>query len=251
MYHTMLFVVVYCRLNVSLSYFPSGLLRTLRYSFVKCCCCRLLFMISRFVSASKWRLHPVLDIVLRWSSRSKSTGTHSQQASLLGGYRSRRVARRCNPTHACCCGMVPRPFGTCLASSIGRCKMTIHHMAWTLPSVHSSISKPTSVMFMLNLQCNRRLTCSPKRVDLTNHKRLSVYACTNRDVFAGFFSSRRHNCGIPIATRILIANVRHIGLSNICVINLEYFKMQVWCLWNRYKATEMLNCSQYGASRLK
>ena len=41
-----------------------------------------------------------------------------------------------------------------------------------------------------------------------------------------------YNCGIrhvtvPIATRILIANVRHIGLSNICVINLEYFKMQV------------------------
>ena len=41
-----------------------------------------------------------------------------------------------------------------------------------------------------------------------------------------------YNCGIrhvtvPIATRILIANVRHIGLSNICVINLVYFKMQV------------------------
>ena len=40
------------------------------------------------------------------------------------------------------------------------------------------------------------------------------------------------NCGIrhvtvPIATRILIANVRHIVLSNICVINLVYFKMQV------------------------
>ena len=40
------------------------------------------------------------------------------------------------------------------------------------------------------------------------------------------------NCGIrhvtvPIATRILIANVRHIGMSNICVINLVYFKMQV------------------------
>ena len=39
------------------------------------------------------------------------------------------------------------------------------------------------------------------------------------------------NCGIrhvtvPIATRILIANVRHIGLSNICVINVVYFKMQ-------------------------
>ena len=43
---------------------------------------------------------------------------------------------------------------------------------------------------------------------------------------------RNVNCGIrhvtvPIATRILIANVRHIGLSNICVINLVYFKMQV------------------------
>ena len=41
-----------------------------------------------------------------------------------------------------------------------------------------------------------------------------------------------YNCGIrhvtvPIATRILIANVRHIGVSNICVINLVYFKMQV------------------------
>ena len=65
-----------------------------------------------------------------------------------------------------------------------------------------------------------------------------------------------YNCGIrhvtvPIATRILIANVRHIGLSNICVINLVYFKMQVWCLWNRYKATVMLNCIQYVASRLK
>ena len=49
-----------------------------------------------------------------------------------------------------------------------------------------------------------------------------------------FFSSveRRVNCGIrhvtvPIVTRILIANVRHIGVSNICVINLVYFKMQV------------------------
>ena len=41
-----------------------------------------------------------------------------------------------------------------------------------------------------------------------------------------------NNCGIrhvtvPIATRVSIANVRHIGLSNICVINLVYFKMQV------------------------
>ena len=42
-------------------------------------------------------------------------------------------------------------------------------------------------MFRLNSQCNRRLTCSPKRVDLTNQKRLAVYACANRDVFKGFF----------------------------------------------------------------
>ena len=45
-------------------------------------------------------------------------------------------------------------------------------------------------------------------------------------------TSRGCNCGIrhvivPIATRILIANVRHIGVSNICVINIVYFKMQV------------------------
>ena len=46
------------------------------------------------------------------------------------------------------------------------------------------------------------------------------------------FSYVGPKCGIrhvtvPIATRILIANVRHIGLSNMCVINLVYFKMQV------------------------
>ena len=43
---------------------------------------------------------------------------------------------------------------------------------------------------------------------------------------------KSYNCGIrhvtvPIATRILIANVRHIEVSNICVINLVYLKMQV------------------------
>ena len=36
---------------------------------------------------------------------------------------------------------------------------------------------------------------------------------------------------VPIATRILIANVSvrqiGLGLSNVCVINLVYFKMQV------------------------
>ena len=47
-----------------------------------------------------------------------------------------------------------------------------------------------------------------------------------------FFDMIAYKCGIrhvtvPIATRILIANVRHIGVSNICVINLVYFKMQV------------------------
>ena len=45
-------------------------------------------------------------------------------------------------------------------------------------------------------------------------------------------SLKKSNCGIrhvtvSLATRILIANVRHIGVSNICVINLVYFKMQV------------------------
>ena len=54
---------------------------------------------------------------------SKQVNGHSftikNYASLFGVYRSRRVARRCNPTQACCCGMVPRSFGTCLAGSIG------------------------------------------------------------------------------------------------------------------------------------
>ena len=83
------------------------------------CCCRLLFMISSFVSAASWRPHPVLDVVLRCHRRGKSTGTHSQCASLFVVHRSRRVARWCNLTHACCCGMLPRLFGTCLPSSIG------------------------------------------------------------------------------------------------------------------------------------
>ena len=41
------------------------------------------------------------------------------------------------------------------------------------------------------------------------------------------FNCRIHHVTVPIATRILIANVRQTGLSNVCVINLVYFKMQV------------------------
>ena len=53
------------------------------------------------------------------SARCSSEMPPSKQVSLFGVHRSRRVARRCNPTHACCCGMVPRLFGTCLAGSSG------------------------------------------------------------------------------------------------------------------------------------
>ena len=42
------------------------------------------------------------------------------------------------------------------------CKMTTHHKACTLLAVHSSRSMPASLIFRLNSQCNRRLTCSPK-----------------------------------------------------------------------------------------
>ena len=45
--------------------------------------------------------------------------------------------------------------------------------------------------------------------------------------FGQVSNCRIHHVTVPIATRILIANVRHIGLSNVCVINLVYFKMQV------------------------
>ena len=64
------------------------------------------------------------------------------------------------------------------------CKTKTHHKACTLSAVYSSRSKPGSRMFRLNSQCNRRLTFSPKRVDLTNQKRPAVYTCANRDVFA-------------------------------------------------------------------
>ena len=56
-----------------------------------------------------------------------------------------------------------------------------------LSAVHSSRSKPASIMFRLKSQCSRRLTRSPKRVDLTNLKLVGVYARENRDIFAGFF----------------------------------------------------------------
>ena len=128
----------------------------------------------------------MLDVVLRCRRRSKSTGTHSQHASLFGVHRSRRVARRCNPLMHAAAAWSRVRSGPVLQAPLprGRCKMTTHHKACTLPAVPSSRSKPASLMFRQNSQCNRRLTCSPKRVDLTNHKRLAVYTCANRDVFA-------------------------------------------------------------------
>ena len=62
------------------------------------------FTISNFVSAASWRPHRVPGVILKCCRRSKSTGTRSQYASLFSVHRSRIVARRCNPTHACCCG---------------------------------------------------------------------------------------------------------------------------------------------------
>ena len=73
------------------------------------------------------------------------------------------------------------------------CKTTTDHNVCSLTAAHSSRSKHASRMFRLNSQCNRRLTCFPNIVGLTNQKRLAVYACVNRDVFAGFCSPRRHN----------------------------------------------------------
>ena len=48
-----------------------------------------------------------------------------------------------------------------------------------------------------------------------------------RHIARRMMNCRIHHVTVPIATRILIANVRQIGLSNVCVINLVYFKMQV------------------------
>ena len=43
----------------------------------------------------------MIGVVMRCRRRSRSMGTCSQYASWLGVHRSRRVARRCNITHAC------------------------------------------------------------------------------------------------------------------------------------------------------
>ena len=85
----------------------------------------------------------------------------------------------------------------------------ISALFWTTPTVFS----------------NATLTRNLKRNDVT----CAALIGHNSNAAPGCGSI---NCGIrhvtvPIATRILIANVRHIGLSNICVINLVYFKMQV------------------------
>ena len=70
--------VTFCSSSTSFNY--STNVFTSRHIFLMpCCCCyRLLFMISSFVSAASWRLHPVLDVVLRCRRRRKSMGTQSQ-----------------------------------------------------------------------------------------------------------------------------------------------------------------------------
>ncbi len=63
---------------------------------------------------------------------SKHVNIHSQYASWFVVHRSRRVARGCNPTDACCCGIVPRLIGTCLAGSIGHGAGPSPVAGWTL-----------------------------------------------------------------------------------------------------------------------
>ena len=48
-------------------------------------------------------------------------------------------------------------------------------------------------------------------------------ACSRTSIVRTKQAALTHN----VRGKELIANVRHIGLSNICVINLVYFKMQV------------------------
>ena len=184
-------VVVSFRSNVSLSYFSSRILRTLRYSFIKCCCCcRLLFMISSFVSAASWCArcssemppskqvngHSFTTCLIVWGSPQSQIGEAMLCMLLRHGPAS--VRNLLSRVHW------PR----------GRCKMITHHKACSLPAVPTSRSKPASLMFRLNSQCNRRLTCSPKRLDLTYHKRLAVHAWANRDVFPRFLPSKDKLC---------------------------------------------------------
>ena len=63
--------------------------------------------------------------------------------------------------------------------------------------------------------------------NIRNQESGNVYLSQKYIVNIMHNNCRIHHVTIPIATRILIANVRQIGLSNVCVINLVYFKMQV------------------------
>ena len=89
--------------------------------------------------------------------------------------------------------------------------------------------KPSPIKCDVEESCEQSDTCvddsgvGDKVTDMTKYDVLD--SCEHSDTCV-------NNCGIrhvtvPLATRILIANVRHIGVSNICVINLVYFKMQV------------------------
>ena len=52
------------------------------------------------------------------SKQSQVASTRSPCVSWFGVHRTRRAAMRCNPTYACCCGMVPHLFEAFLAGSI-------------------------------------------------------------------------------------------------------------------------------------
>ena len=77
------------------------------------CCCRLLFMIPSFVSGASSRFSSEMP-------PSKQVNGHSFTTCLIvWGSPQSQSGEAMYPTHACCCGMVPRSFGTCLAGSIG------------------------------------------------------------------------------------------------------------------------------------
>ena len=68
-------------------------------------------------------------------------------------------------------------------------------------------------------------------IDLTRFDKISIQGtrqmAVEREAINLYWNCGIRHVTVPLATRILIANVRHIGVSNICVINLVYFKMQV------------------------
>ena len=101
----------------------------------------------------------------------------------------------CNPTHACCCDMVPRPFGTCLAVSIG-------HGAGPFPVAGWVLNKG----LVWDVNGLVLPSCAPKVLggqylirEVRPYRKSRFQSCSGRSI-----SVSRGSSGLPSALRIIL-----------------------------------------------